>query len=84
MPLLGSDGERTLRPAPIPPWRLLPRPTWMVAAMTDAELALEVLRAMAVDPTDWTIEDDTACIEATWFNITPEQADLLRRLRPNG
>lgn len=53
--------------------------------MTDAELALSILRKMAANPADWTIKRDNkragyCCIEANWFDTTPEEADLLQRL----
>lgn len=49
-------------------------------APADETLALSILRKMAHDATDWTVDDSTACLEACWFTITNDEADLLRRL----
>ena len=53
--------------------------------MTDADLALSILRKMAVDPTDWSLQSTHvhhACLESCWIEVTDEERDLLARLAP--
>lgn len=54
--------------------------------MTDAAVALSLLRKLAASGGYWKVDDlddDGAlcCIETSWFDATPAEADLLLRLR---